>query len=175
MTTLNFPSSPVVGQVFTAEGMSFVWSGEVWYVLNPFPWASDTQGAAGIASAALSTPASTKALLDTIPAGSSFDFGTPQDMIASRSQDVNYQNTLGRPMMISVAFSDRDSASIAELRVGPSNVNPPSINLGRTLAIRGTGTGSEAGLIGVVPTGWWYRLNPVGGRPSAAQWWEWRN
>lgn len=175
MTTLNFPSSPVVGQVFTAEGVSFVWSGAVWYVLDPFPWATAAEGLEGAVPNKISTPAATKALLDTIPAGSTFNFGTPQDMSASRSQSVNYQNTLGRPMMISVSFSDRDDTSIAELRVGPSNVNPPSIILGRSFALRGTGSTSEAGLIGVVPQGWWYRLDPVARRPSSVQWWEWRN
>ena len=134
--SLNFPSSPTVGQIFTAEGVSFVWSGAVWYVLDPFPWATPAEGLAGVETDKISTPASTKALLDTIPAGGTFAFGTPQDMIASRSQDVNYQNTLGRPMMISVSFSDRDDTSVAELRVGPSNVNPPSSSAGARPRLR---------------------------------------
>jgi hypothetical protein len=173
--SLNFPSSPVVGEVFTAEGVSFVWSGLVWYVLDAFPWATTAEGLEGLATNKISTPASTAALLDTVPSGRAFNQGVPQDFIASRSQDVNYQWTGARPMMISVAFSDRDDTSVAELRVGPTNVNPPAIILGRTFALRGTGVSSEAGLIGVVPAGWWYRVHTVARRPSTSQWWEWRN
>jgi hypothetical protein len=32
---LNFPSSPVLGEVFQAEGATFVWNGALWVVLGP--------------------------------------------------------------------------------------------------------------------------------------------
>ena len=32
---LNFPSAPLVGQVYQAEGMDFVWNGALWVVLSP--------------------------------------------------------------------------------------------------------------------------------------------
>jgi hypothetical protein len=165
---LNFPNNPVVNQVFQGEGITFVWSGDVWHVLDPFPWAG-----AGALSGVM-TPAATRAALDAVPAGRTFNQGVPQDFLASRAANVNYQWTGTRPLMIAVSFSDRDDISNAELRVGPANVNPPAINLGQAQALRGTG-GVETTIIGVVPSGWFYRLNGVDRRPGATAWWEWRN
>jgi hypothetical protein len=166
---LNFPSAPVVGQVYQAEGMSFVWNGTLWYVLDAFPWA-----APGAAEGVM-TPAATKAALDAVPQGGSFNIGFPRDLTASRAIGTNYQNPRANvPMLIAASFSDRDDTSNAELRVGPTNANPPTIVLGQAWANRGTGP-SENTIIGVVPAGWWYRLHLVARRPSVTAWWEWRD
>jgi hypothetical protein len=165
---LNFPSNPVVNQVFQSEGITFVWSGAVWHVLDPFPWA-----VAG-AETGVMTPDATRVALNAVPSGRAFSQGVPQNFLASRSANANYQWTGSRPLMVAISFSDRDDQSNAELRVGPTNVNPPAINLGQAQALRGTGA-VENTIIGVVPAGWWYRLNGTDRRPSATAWWEWRN
>ena len=167
---LNFPSSPTLNQVYTAEGVTFVWNGSLWVVLNPFPWATNAEALAGVNTDRPMTPAATKAALDAIPAGAAQVFGVPTSV--GRAQNTNYQNTLGRPMMVSMRFTQRDTEATMDARVGPSNVNPPTILLARQAARRG-GNGS---LVFVVPTGWWYRavgsaiLNP----PTITAWWEWR-
>jgi len=35
MAALNFPSSPTVGQVYTANGLSYTWDGVSWDATNP--------------------------------------------------------------------------------------------------------------------------------------------
>jgi len=35
MAALNFPSSPTVGQVYTANGLSYTWDGVSWDTTNP--------------------------------------------------------------------------------------------------------------------------------------------
>ena len=42
---LNFPNAPVEGQVYTAEGVTFVWTSGQWVVT--FPWASNSEALAG--------------------------------------------------------------------------------------------------------------------------------
>lgn len=63
---LNFPSNPTVGQVFQAEGASFVWTGTLWAVLNPatFPWATKDEAIAGVRGDAVMSPFTTKAAID---------------------------------------------------------------------------------------------------------------
>jgi hypothetical protein len=160
---LNFPNNPVVNQVFQSEGMTFVWTGAVWRVIDTFPWAS-AGGASGVM-----TPAATRAALDAVPASRVWGLGVPQTF--ARAAGVNYQWTGSRPLLIAITFWDRDAVSRAELRTGPTNVVPPDINLGRIEALRG----NENSIIGVIPAGWWYRLHVIANRVSATQWWEWRN
>lgn len=47
---LNFPSAPIVGQVFQAEGTTFVWNGTLWVVLSPASatFATKAQAEAGL-------------------------------------------------------------------------------------------------------------------------------
>lgn len=47
---LNFPSAPVLGQVFSAEGADFVWNGTLWVVLSPASatFASKVEAEAGL-------------------------------------------------------------------------------------------------------------------------------
>ena len=47
---LNFPSAPLVGQVYQAEGATFVWNGTLWVVLGPSSatFASKAEAEAGL-------------------------------------------------------------------------------------------------------------------------------
>jgi hypothetical protein len=172
---LNFPNTPVVGQVYQAEGMSFVWNGTVWHVLDTFGFASNAEAIAGTDDGKLMTPASTAAELDTLVGGSTFLLGVPTNMTASRALNTNYQWTGNRPLLVSVNFYCSYGNGDVELRVGSENSGSLAINLGRARCLSGSpGTGTSACLIGAVPRGWWYRLHIVANSPSADQWWEWR-
>lgn len=45
---LNFPSNPSLGQVYDAEGLTFIWNGAVWIVVSPSGYVnSNVSGIAG--------------------------------------------------------------------------------------------------------------------------------
>lgn len=165
---LNFPANPVQNQVYTAEGVSFVWNGVLWAVLDPFPWATNAEALAGTNDARPMQPANLRAVLNAIPAAPAHVFGAPTAI--ARAHGVNYQNTFGRPLMVAVSFWDRDSNCEAEARIGAANSGTLALNVGRMAAIRG----SDNSIIFVVPTAWWFRLNGVTNRAAATAWWEWR-
>jgi hypothetical protein len=168
--TLNFPSNPTQGQAFTSQGLTFIFDGGVWTLPDPFPWATDAEAVAGTGGGRMMNPAATRALLNSVPAGALSAFGAPSNQQANRGFSVNYQNTLGRPMLVAVTFWDRDNAHRAAVNVGAANVNPPAVRLADLAVARG----GQGTLVFVVPTAWWYRLIILSGRSGNTSWWEWR-
>jgi hypothetical protein len=69
---LNFPSAPVVGQVFQAEEVAFVWNGTLWVVLSPQSgtFATKAEAEAGLRDDRLLSPLRAKEAIAalTLPA-----------------------------------------------------------------------------------------------------------
>lgn len=148
---LNFPTNPTVNQTYTAEGRTFVWNGSFWLLRRvPFTFATDAEALAGTVSNRPVSPASTRVVTNTIPpGGSAHPFsGTPTDVSASRSRDVNYQNPFDRPMLIAVW-----GATAVILDIGASN--PANIRISNNI---NQDIGQPQYLLGLIPPRWWYRL-----------------
>lgn len=61
---LNFPNSPAPGEVFTAEGATFVWNGTVWNTVpSVLPFASNADALTGLRTDVIMSPANTKHVL----------------------------------------------------------------------------------------------------------------
>jgi hypothetical protein len=147
--SLNFPNSPTPGQVFTDEGRSFIWTGEVWLMQsNGIAWATPQEAVAGTRADRAMSPGLTENRISQIAAGGTDNplSGTPTDVLASRAQDVVYQNTLARPMVVSVwgttAITLNLGATQAALTRFARQINPQP--------------GAPACLFGIVPSGWFY-------------------
>jgi hypothetical protein len=67
---LNFPSTPVTGQVFQAEGTTFVWNGALWVVLAPSnaQFATKAEAEAGTRNDRLLSPLRAKEAIDALSA-----------------------------------------------------------------------------------------------------------
>lgn len=65
---LDFPSSPVLNQVYTAEGMSFIWNGTVWLIVGAaaFAWATDAEAIDGLAVDKVLSPSNLPGLIDAV-------------------------------------------------------------------------------------------------------------
>jgi hypothetical protein len=75
---LNFPSAPVVGQVYQAEGVTFVWNGTLWVVLSPASatFATKAEAEAGVRDDRLLSPLRAKeAIAALAPAPPGFNPG----------------------------------------------------------------------------------------------------
>jgi hypothetical protein len=66
---LNFPSAPVVGQVYSAEGADFVWNGALWVVLAPenVTFATGPEVAAGVRNDVVLSPLTAPLAFDNLP------------------------------------------------------------------------------------------------------------
>lgn len=58
---LNFPANPTPGQVFTAEGATFVWNGTVWVAAGSaaIPFATTAEARAGVVTDKVMSPLTT--------------------------------------------------------------------------------------------------------------------
>jgi hypothetical protein len=150
---LDFPASPTLNQVYTAMGRSFIWNGTVWLLQSlTFPWATQAQVDAGTNNTLAVSALRARARADQLPQGGVHPFsGTPTNMLAQRAAEVNYRNTLGRPMLLSAW-----GAMNASIIVGPNNPANQTIT-------RCNGSGSVAFVWGLVPRDWWYRVQPNAG------------
>ena len=165
--TLNFPPSPVPGEVFTAEGASFVWNGTVWATPgSPFPWARAADGAAGSEIGLVMTPEALDAMLDTFGPAPVAPYPLPLDVTAQRALSVNYQNTTGKPLLVSLLFTRSTGAFTAIVAGFVGATNPATLDLGSHGAY---GSGWWATYTIVVPPGWWYRF--TGGTGVIIQRW----
>jgi hypothetical protein len=75
---LNFPSAPVLGQVYQAEGVTFVWNGTLWVVLSPASatFATKAEAEAGVRDDRLLSPVRAKEAIAALSAPSpGFDPG----------------------------------------------------------------------------------------------------
>lgn len=164
--SLTFPSGPTIGQEYTSDGLTFVWSGAVWYVRRDFPWATEAETIAGTAADRVVTPLGLKAIVDANPIGAITAVGTPT--VVTRSLSTNYQNTMGYPMMVAVNMAGNGTEdSNYQVQIGPSN---PADRLVYSIDVR---RGGDASCQFVVPASWYYRLVPTRG-PIITRVTEWR-
>lgn len=58
---LNFPTAPTIGQVFVSDGVSFTWSGVVWYATPTLfpPFATEAEAVAGVRADVVMSPLTT--------------------------------------------------------------------------------------------------------------------
>lgn len=67
---LNFPANPSPGQVFTAEGSTFIWSGTVWRTVPPsIPFATGQEAADGVRDDVVMSPLTTRQAIEAAPIG----------------------------------------------------------------------------------------------------------
>jgi hypothetical protein len=111
------------------------------------------------------SPAATRARTNQIPqASATHPFGgTPTNMLPSRLPDVNYQNTLGRPMIVCAT-----SNSQVTIHAGPNN--PAGSVFARNSNVI---AGWAAYAMAVIPAGWWYRIT-INATASFIAWVEYR-
>lgn len=162
---LNFPTSPALGATFTAEGRTFVWNGEVWTMQGlQFPWATSTEALAGAAANRVVSPFVMRGVVEAVPDPVEPFQGTPTVMGAQRAVNVDYQNTLGRDMMIIVAMNGSGGAALRIGQGGPGNarLGEMSIVLAGHLSV----------LTGVISPGLFYRMQLSSG--TITQWVEYR-
>lgn len=163
---LNFPSSPIVGQVYSAEGADFVWSGAVWTPLDGsnFPYATQAEALAGTRTDRAMSPLTTEQAIAARNFQPSEGYGAPVNVAAQRVEAQNYNNGTGRNMFWAVEISN-DVSGI--MRVGDVG----ALAAFTTVRLLGaTGRNNRTGLL-IVPPGWFYRLNATGA--TFARWWEW--
>jgi len=76
--SLNFPSAPILGQVYQAEGTTFIWNGTLWLVLAPSNaiFATKAEAEAGTRNDRLLSPLRAKeAIVALSPAPPPIDLG----------------------------------------------------------------------------------------------------
>lgn len=147
--SIVFPDNPVQGQFFTDEGRTFVWSGEVWIILrNEIPWATPQQAIEGVRADLAMSPFTTEARISQIVAGGTDNplSGTPTNMLASRAQDIVYQNTFSRPMIVSVWGNTAITL----------NLGATAETVTRFMRQGNPQAGAPTCLFGIVPAGWFY-------------------
>jgi len=165
--SLNFPSAPTVGQEYTSDGLTFVWSGVVWYVRSSLQWATDAEAVAGFAADRVMTPGTLKAASDANPVTPGSPVGVPT--VVTRSFAVNYQNTVGYPMLVAINLAGNSTEdSNATPLIG--DANPANRTVYASIGVRRNG---DSSFQFIVPTGWWYRLDRAR-NPILTRWTEWR-
>ena len=88
----------------------------------------------------------------------------------TRVLDTNYQNTTGKPIMVTVSVNLAPSASFIAY-VGATTVS--YINAGR--AVNPLADYAETGPVSVViPDGYWYKIGTTGAAPIGSSWSELR-
>lgn len=171
--SLNFPSSPTPGQVYTSEGISFIFDGGVWALLTrPFPWADADDGVAADRSDLISTPLSLDGTLDTFGPPPAPTIHKPVNLTASRAVNVAYQNTLDYPLLVTVIIA-ATTATTGFLNIGPATpiVIPPAL---RYAVATLHSTSYRWTLNGIVPPGWYYDLTRSNTGVFIDRWFEYR-
>jgi hypothetical protein len=163
---LNFPSSPAVGQVYSAEGADFVWSGAVWAPLDGsnFPFATQAEALAGTRTDRAMSPLTTDQAIVARNFQPSEGYGAPVNVVSQRVEAQNYQNNTGRNLFWAVDTSN-DVSCI--MRIGPTGTLA-DFTVARLLA---PATRNNAAGLLIVPPTWFYRLNGAG--VVILAWWEW--
>ena len=162
---LNFPTSPAPGAIFTAEGRTFVWNGTVWVMQAlQLPWATAAEAAAGVAANRVLSPFVARPVAEAVPDPVEPFQGIPTVMGAARAVNVDYQNTLGRDMMIILAMNGSGGAA---LRIGQGA--PGNARLGEMSIVS---AGHLSVLTGVISPGLFYRMQLSSG--TITQWVEYR-
>jgi hypothetical protein len=163
---LNFPSSPAVGQVYSAEGADFVWSGAVWVPLDGsnFPYATQAEALAGTRTDRAMSPLTTEQAIAARNFQPSEGYGIPVNVAAQRAEGATYANNTGRNLFW--AFEGSNDVSCV-MRVAPTTTMV-DFTIARLLAP--AGRNGSCGLL-IVPPTWRYRLQGVG--VTFARWWEW--
>jgi hypothetical protein len=63
--SLNFPTSPVVGETHVDQGRVFVWTGTLWVLrAEDIPWATLPQALAGVSADTIVTPETMRAIVE---------------------------------------------------------------------------------------------------------------
>lgn len=169
---LNFPSAPTVGQVFTAEGTSFVWTGVTWVVMDAtnFPFATNAQALAGTLQNVAMSPLRLREAINARPnLGGSAMYAPPVNRTAQRSLGGNWTNTLGRAAFIAVevALGTASGLTSTRLLIGPTTT------LAGLIIVEGTPSAgrSPVSVWGVVPPGWVARVTAPAGA-TLSRWME---
>lgn len=153
---LNFPAAPVSGQVYTAEGVDFVWNGALWVLMSAanFPWATAAEAIAGARNNAALSPATFAATDNLEPVSDGYIRYLP--VTVSRAKDTDYQNDLGEPLLMIVIIKN-ESGGNGRLLAGPSL--PVTLNVAGQFSQTPDRPNSMTALI---PTGWFYRFQSAG-------------
>lgn len=163
--SLNFPNTPAPGDVFTAQGRTFVWTGVVWTMQGlQFPWATSAEAAAGVAPDRVLSPFVAHGVVEAVPEPVAPFQGIPTVMGAARAVNIDYQNTLGRDMMVIIALNGNGGANLLIGQGGPGNA--------RLAAQAITLAGQLSVLTGVISPGLFYRMELASG--TITQWVEYR-
>jgi hypothetical protein len=169
---LNFPSAPVAGQVFTAEGVSFVWSGVAWVVMDAtnFPFATNAQALAGTLANVAMSPLRLREAINARPnLGGSAMYAPPVNRTAQRALGSNWGNTLGRAAFISVEVALGTAGGLSPVRL---LIGPTGSLAGLIIAEMTPSDGrSPISVWGVVPSGWFARVTGPSGA-TLSRWME---
>jgi hypothetical protein len=166
--SLNFPASPIQGQVFTAQGATFVFNGGTWMILagNLFPFATQAEALAGTRRDVAMSPLRLQQAIDARNFEGNVDSiaGIPVNVVAQRAVNVDYQNTTGKALLVMPLL--RHTTSLESfLRIGPS---APLAVARDMVRISTSGSNLQVGLQGIVPVNHFYRVNaPAGVSPDA--------
>jgi hypothetical protein len=147
--SIVFPNNPAAGDTFTDEGRTFVWTGDVWLIRrNEIPWATPQQAIEGTRADLAMSPSTAEARISQIVAGGTDNplSGTPTNMLASRAQDIVYQNTFSRPMIVSVWGNTAITLNLGATQAAVT----------RFMRQGNPQAGAPACLFGIVPAGWFY-------------------
>jgi hypothetical protein len=163
---INFPSNPLAGQVYSAEGEDFVWTGAAWEVLDPtnFAYSTTPDALAGLRADVVMSPMTTQQALTDRGIVPSEGYGIPVDVKASRAEAVTYQNMTNRDLFWGLHVTN-DVSCVMRISLTSSLA---SNHVARLLAASGR-NGVAAFLI--VPPLWYYRVNGSG--IVIGNWWEW--
>lgn len=172
--TLNFPASPVLGQVFEAEGASFVWNGSLWVVLSAasFPWATAAEAIAGARADVAVSPLTAKIAMDA--RGYTFKGNIQQQPVdlagTSRVGRTIYQNDTGRSLLVALVMRPVSGGGTFFLRLGASSADMSLAVGGET----GGDTNRRRSALAVVPPGWFYQADLASGNIEIENWHEYR-
>lgn len=173
--TLNFPTGPVLGQVFEAEGASFIWNGSLWVVLSAasFPWATAAEAIAGARADLAISPLTLKAAMDA--RGYTFKGNIQQQPVdlAASGQRVGrtiYQNDTGRSLLVALVMRPVSGGGTFYLRLGASSADMSLAVVGET----GADTNRRRSALAVVPPGWFYQADLASGNIEIQNWNEYR-
>jgi len=147
---INFPSAPVPGQVYQAEGATFVWNGSLWVVMDAsnIVYATEAEAIAGVRDDVATSPFTTKAAL---PVGGAYFQKAPVDVSAERLINVEYANPFDAPILVSLGiwFLAAATWNLYLRPVGGTWINIATDNTGGASVLRGA--------FFIVPVGWsWF-------------------
>lgn len=135
---LNFPANPTPGQVFTAEGATFIWNGTVWVAASPpvIPWASPEEAMAGERADVVMSPLTTKATL-----------GLPVDQLVSASLVSGPSLTTTLTQMLAANFIAKHARMQAFCAVAVSHTGTVSVDFIAELRLRSITAGADVKVI----------------------------